>query len=236
MPSEFRQFTVSVAPGTTQAVPQLTNLTMPARIVRRVRVRIPRGPNGLMGFALASSGVPIIPWNSGAWVVADDEVFTWELENQIDSGAWQLRAYNTGAYAHSVYLTFEVDPPQRRRAGGFLVPIPVASIDPGSIFPPPGDTGSGGGAGAGDQGLPPVEPPVEPPPVEPPPVEPPPVIPPPDPADGYAIARANAVAAVQAALGDTITAPATLPPAPGTVARVAYDAGRLAALAALDLL
>lgn len=236
MAREIRQFSVSVPAGTAIAAPQLTALVMPARIVRRVRVRIPKGPNGQLGFALASSGVPIIPWNTGTWFVADDEIFTWDLDGQIDSGAWQLRAYNVGAYAHTVYLTFELDPPQLRRSAGGIVLIPSSELDIGQVYLPPND---GGG----------IDFPPEPPPdSEPPPFEsdigPDPIVddpggllpPPPDPDDGYAIARANALAAVEAALGAQITVSATLPPAAGTAARIAYDAGRQAAISALELI
>lgn len=110
MAREVRSFQVAIPANTLQAAPQLTDLAMPARVVRSVRVRIPPGPAGRVGFALASSGVPIIPWGDGQWIVADDEVITWPLENQIESGAWQLRAYNLGVYSHTLFVTFELDP------------------------------------------------------------------------------------------------------------------------------
>lgn len=126
MAYELRQFTATIPAGTPQAAPVTISLAMPARIVRRVRARIPPGPAGLMGWALASSGVPIIPWNAGAWIVAEDEELTWDLSGQIESGAWQLLGYNTGVYAHSVYLVFEVDPPQLVAAGtGVAGPLTV---------------------------------------------------------------------------------------------------------------
>lgn len=109
MADEVRSFTVSIPAGTLATAPQVSDLAMPARIVREVRVRIPPGPAGTVGFALAASGVPIIPWNAGQWLVGNDELVTLPLANQITSGAWQLRAYNTGVYAHSLYVTFLLD-------------------------------------------------------------------------------------------------------------------------------
>jgi hypothetical protein len=209
---------------------------MPARIVRRVRVRVPPGPAGLLGWALGAAGQRVLPWGDQQYMVMDDESITWDLEGQITSGAWQLQAYNTGLYDHTVYVTFELDMPQVRRVGGPLLPIPAAAISDGSG----GSVGSGGGGGAEspdtDMGgeVPAVPPAAEEPP--PPESEPGPVLPPPDPSDGYAVARANAVHALQAALGDPITVPGSLPPAPGSVAAVAYDAGRMAAIAALELI
>jgi hypothetical protein len=124
MAREVRNFAVSVPAGTAQASPQTTDLTMPARIVRAVRVRVPPGPAGVMGWALAASGVNIIPWASGQWMVMDDEAIEWPLESQIESGAWQLRAYNTGVYAHSLYVTFLVDP-LGASGGPIIVTSPV---------------------------------------------------------------------------------------------------------------
>ncbi len=109
MPSEVRSFAVTVPAGTPASAPQVTSLAMPARIVREIRVRIPPGPRGEVGWALGAAGVPVLPWNAGAWIVADDESIDWPLHDQISSGAWELRAYNTGAFAHTLYVQFLLD-------------------------------------------------------------------------------------------------------------------------------
>lgn len=114
MSYEVRRFPVSIPAGTAQAAPQITSLAMPARLVRRVSIRFPPGPQGQVGVQLGSGGVQIIPWNTGQWLIGNDETIPFDLYGQIESGAWQLIAYNVGAYAHSVYVTFEVDPPQLR--------------------------------------------------------------------------------------------------------------------------
>lgn len=127
MPSEVRNFAVAVAPGSTAAAPVTTNLTMPARIVRGIRIRIPPGPSGLMGWALGSSGVRVIPWNANAWIVADDEVIEWALDSQVTSGAWQVQAYNTGRFTHTVYFTFLLDPVAQRPTIVPLTPLTVTA-------------------------------------------------------------------------------------------------------------
>lgn len=124
MAREVRNFAVTVPAGTAIASPQLTALDMPARIVRGVRIRIPPGPAGTVGFALASGGVPVLPWGSGQWIVGDNEAIEWDLEGQITSGSWQLRAYNTGVYAHTLYVTFRLDPLPGTVAGSGL-PAPL---------------------------------------------------------------------------------------------------------------
>ena len=128
MASEIRNFAVSVAANTLITAPQVTALSMPARIVRSVRIRVPPGPAGLVGFALGAAGVRVLPWGAGQWMVADNEVIDWPLEDQITSGAWQLQAYNSGVYAHTLYLTFQLDPLRARPVSiGLTRPLVVTA-------------------------------------------------------------------------------------------------------------
>lgn len=105
-----RTFQVLTPAGTALATPQLTSLAMPARLVRALRIRVPPGPAGTVGIALTSGGQQVIPETKDSYLVLDNEVIEWPLEQQIESGAWQLRSYNTGRWDHTVYLTFLLDP------------------------------------------------------------------------------------------------------------------------------
>lgn len=111
MATEVRQFAVTVPAGTAQATPYTKDVSFPTRIVERIDWRVPPGPRGVMGFRLASGGNPVLPTNDGAYIVADDDRATWLLSGLIESGAWQVQGYNTGAYAHTVYLTFHLSLP-----------------------------------------------------------------------------------------------------------------------------
>lgn len=127
MVAEVRAFSVTVAAQTPIATPQVTALTMPARIVRSVRVRIPPGPLGSVGWALGAAGVAVLPYNAGAWIIGDDEVIDWTLEGQIDSGAWQLIAYNTGLQAHTLQVIFGLDVPGLTNAPPPLLPLDLSA-------------------------------------------------------------------------------------------------------------
>ena len=123
MADEVYAFAVTIPAGTALASPQTTAMAIPVRIVRRIVVKIPPGPNGLMGFKIAAAGVAIIPQAVGTWIVASDEDLVWDLANAIQSGAFQLIGYNTGQYNHTVYVRFEVDlPPDPSRQ---LVRVPA---------------------------------------------------------------------------------------------------------------
>lgn len=129
---EVREFVATCPAGTAIATPTTTSLAMPPRQVNRIRVRIPPGPNGVMGFAIGSAGEPIIPGVQGTWIVASDEVFTWDLADLINSGAWEVRQYNTGIFDHSIYITYEVQLPDIDTAGATSNLVTSSSIEAAS--------------------------------------------------------------------------------------------------------
>lgn len=119
MPStEVRTFQPVITAGTAIATPLVTALAMPPRIVRRIIIRFPPGPQGQVGVQLRSGGVQVIPWSTGTWLVGDGESIPWEPTATLESGAWQLAGYNLGAFDHTIYLTFELDPVSSRVSSG----------------------------------------------------------------------------------------------------------------------
>lgn len=106
----IRSYQVTVPAGTTEADPQVTDLTMPPFVVVEIDIVVPPGPRGELGFALWASGKTVIPEQTGAWMVSDNEVIRWPLIDQITSGGWQLAAYNNGQYDHTLYIRFQVVP------------------------------------------------------------------------------------------------------------------------------
>lgn len=111
MPLEIYNFAVSTPAGTALTAPQTTALTMPARIVRRITVKVPPGPAGHLAFQIAVNGVSQIPINGAQWIITDNEEISWDFVTPVESGAWQCKSYNTGIYAHTIYIRFEVDLP-----------------------------------------------------------------------------------------------------------------------------
>ena len=107
MATEVHEFTVIVPAGTPVASPLTFNLAMSPRIIDQVEVQVPPGPRGEVGFAIGQAGEPIFPFETGAWVVTDDRTLSWDLEGANTSGAWQIFAYNTGSYDHTLYIRFK---------------------------------------------------------------------------------------------------------------------------------
>jgi hypothetical protein len=110
---EVRQFAALCPAGTALAAPAIIALTMPVRTVISIRVRVPAGPNGNMGFAIGMGGAPVIPTQNNTFIVASDEIFDWTLDDLPNSGAWQAIMYNTGIFDHTIYLTFVCELPDQ---------------------------------------------------------------------------------------------------------------------------
>lgn len=129
MAQEIREFAVTVPAGTAKTAPLTTPVVFPQRDVVAVSWRVPPGPSGLMGWALTSAGAPVIPIQLGTYMVTDNQADTWDLEGYLDSGNWQVTAYNTGIYPHTVYLTFLLDLPGTADS----TPLPPAGVAVGVI-------------------------------------------------------------------------------------------------------
>lgn len=108
MSVEVRQFTALIPAGTPITAPVTVDMSFPPRQVDTIEIRVPPGPNGNVGFALQNSGVTVIPYDSDAYIVTNDDSIEWNLSGQITSGSWQLIGYNNGASDHAVYVRFLV--------------------------------------------------------------------------------------------------------------------------------
>lgn len=132
MAREVRAFDVLVPAGTAQSAGFTSDLSFPPRIVTQIEVLVPPGPRGNVGFAIGSSGVPVMPHNSGAWIVSDDERIVWPLDNVWDSGSWTLFAYNSGQYNHTLFVTFLLDPATDTLTPA-TAPLAISTIVPQTI-------------------------------------------------------------------------------------------------------
>jgi hypothetical protein len=103
---EFQPLTPA---GTPMATPLTQDIALPNYEVQLIRWRVPPGPQGNLGWQIWYSGALVIPQN-GLWIVADNELATWELDELPTAGDWEFVAYNTGNYDHTVYLTFLCNP------------------------------------------------------------------------------------------------------------------------------
>jgi hypothetical protein len=130
MAREIRSFTATITAGTLKTAPLTVPMLFPTRIVTEIEITVPPGPNGEVGFAIANSGVIIIPYNPNEFVVVNDKTINWQLHDFIDSGSWQLIAYNTGRYNHQLQVRFLLDLVPER------VPVNIAGTVANSAITP----------------------------------------------------------------------------------------------------
>lgn len=97
---------ITVPVGGSASAPQTFPIAMPPRRVVGIEIQIPSGNRGAVAFALGSGGTAVIPSNVGGYLSGDDEVIKWPVDGYIDSGAWQLLAYNAGVWPHTIQVRF----------------------------------------------------------------------------------------------------------------------------------
>jgi hypothetical protein len=106
--NRIEPFEVTVPAGTASSAPQRTSLAFPDGEAVRLEIRMPPGPSGLVGFQVHYSGQSVIPYRGSTFIKGDDERFDWDLERYPERGDWELLAYNTDIYDHTLYLRFHV--------------------------------------------------------------------------------------------------------------------------------
>lgn len=104
MADEIRQNTLYVPAGTLITAPVILDVSFPPRNVQAIEIVVPAGVNGAVGFQILNSHVPVIPYDSDDWIISNGEVISWPITNAINSGSWQLAAYNTGTNDHTLYV------------------------------------------------------------------------------------------------------------------------------------
>lgn len=154
MAQEIRRFSVTIPAGTLQSANFKADLSFPSRLVRELEVRIPPGPRGELAFAIGAAGRAVLPTQTGQFIVTDDEVIHWPLEDMHDSGSWTLFGFNTGQFDHTIEVRFLLDLPQRAPAASAPLGLAGAGL-PGEVPQPA-------------LGPPPLPPPLPPPPPIPP--------------------------------------------------------------------
>lgn len=122
-------FVVTVPAGTAKDAAWTEDVAFPPAVVNTIEVRVPPGPRGNMGFAIGSGGTAVMPFNHGEWIVTDDEKIVWAVDDQFDSGAWQVLAYNVGQFPHDIYIRFLCDPASGRPMQTVPAPLPAGMVE-----------------------------------------------------------------------------------------------------------
>lgn len=109
MADEIRQSTLLIPAGTPISAPVVLDVSFPPRNVQGIEIVVPQGVNGVVGFQILNSRVPVIPYDSDDFIISNGEVISWPITNAINSGSWQVAGYNTGTNDHTLYFRWLLD-------------------------------------------------------------------------------------------------------------------------------
>jgi hypothetical protein len=99
---EIKSITTPI--GTLAAAPLVTALNWRQGYPVRIEIRFPPGPSGLVGFQLAHSGEVIIPKDKTEFLITDNEIVIWPLDNFPYNAVYTARTFNTDVYSHTIQL------------------------------------------------------------------------------------------------------------------------------------
>lgn len=132
MANRIEPFEVTIPANTAIASFQRTALPMQDGRVDRLQILVPPGPSGFVGFRIAHSEQSVIPYTLDRWFIADDARLDWDLDGYPQGNSWELWAYNTDIYEHTLYLWFHIT--DVGTSGALIVqPITIAQIAPSEL-------------------------------------------------------------------------------------------------------
>lgn len=109
MAERFETFEVLIPASTAKANPQRTALEFADGIVLDIETLIPPGPSGLVGYRYDYGGQQVIPRTDGAFIVADGEIIRWPVSGYPTGQQWQIVAYNTDIFPHTLFVRMLID-------------------------------------------------------------------------------------------------------------------------------
>lgn len=101
-------YELTVPAGTIAAAPAILDMPIPSGAVDRVLVRVPPGPHAAVGYQIWYGGGQFVPEAIGGWLVVDDAVVELDPPADMSAGSWQLQAYNSGTYDHTLRVELYV--------------------------------------------------------------------------------------------------------------------------------
>lgn len=109
MADASKVFIPSAAPG--NGVKQVFTFPCPLgpSRVRRISITWPAGCGGLLFIQIQAGNGYAFPNEQNMFLAFDDYTYTFDVDNQIDSGQWSIVFYNMDFIVHDPIVVFEFD-------------------------------------------------------------------------------------------------------------------------------
>jgi flagellar hook protein FlgE len=102
-------FAVTIPANTPANAPVTFPCVFQQGSVIEIDVKVPPGPSGNVGFFIGAGGSQYIPYTNGAFIMPDDDYFTWPIDNAINSGSFSVTGYNADAFDHTIQVGFQIN-------------------------------------------------------------------------------------------------------------------------------
>ena len=102
----MRHFDVTIPAGTPRASPQVSLTQFPTAIVERIEWLFPAGCAGLVGIQIGARNVAVIPFDASQFITRTGDSSGIDLTDMHNTGDWSVIGYNTGAFPHTIHVTF----------------------------------------------------------------------------------------------------------------------------------
>lgn len=150
------QFTVPASTGV--AAPVSQPVVLEDALLQTVRVLVPGGHSGLTGLRITWGGTQLLPINAGTWIISDNEILDWPMNDEVTANGLSLTGYNTDIFPHTFYLRFTISERATSPVAGIqsgqadLAATAATSLDVSQLafvtVPPPDTTATNLGAPA----------------------------------------------------------------------------------------
>jgi hypothetical protein len=102
-------FAIAIPALTAIATPLVTATPFSDGVVAHITITVPPGPSGFVGFRFTHNGGPVIPYTGAGWIIADDRIIEWDVANMPTADGWEVTAYNTDIYLHTIYVEYLIN-------------------------------------------------------------------------------------------------------------------------------
>lgn len=99
---------VLTAAGTQKTFSIITKVLLENALLVDIGVLIPSGHGGLTGVRILSSNQLVLPFNGGAYIIADNYDHIFPVGTEIGVRSISIETYNEDVYDHTHYLKFHL--------------------------------------------------------------------------------------------------------------------------------
>ena len=102
----LRHFDVTIPAGVLKASPQVFTTRFNPAIVERIDWLFPAGCQGLVGIQIGARSIAIVPFDATQFITRTGDSSGVDIQDVHETGDWSVIGYNTGAFPHTVHITF----------------------------------------------------------------------------------------------------------------------------------